>query len=64
MEFNKPFGLPTVLGTVSSATKDENHRILSLQVRELPPRPPVVGKLVIREVSPWNDVGSHIDSSQ
>src|ERR1700743_2095197 len=34
MEFNKPFGLPTVLGTVSSATKDENHRMLSLQVRE------------------------------
>jgi hypothetical protein len=48
MEFNKPFGLPTVLGTVSSATEDENHRMLSLEVREHSPRPPVVGKLVVR----------------
>ena len=64
MEFNKPFGLPTVLGAVSSPTEDENHRMLSLQVRERPPRPPVVGKLVVREFNPWNYVGSHVESSQ
>jgi hypothetical protein len=64
MEFDKPFGLPTVLGAISSPTEDENHRMLSLKIRELPPRPTVVGKLVVREVSSWNDVGSHIDSSQ
>jgi hypothetical protein len=64
MEFNKPFGLPTVLGTVSSATEDENQRMLSLEVRELSPRAPVVGKLIVRELSPWNHVGSHVESSQ
>src|SRR5262245_47991753 len=36
MEFNQPFSLPAVLGAEPPATQDDHHRMLSLQLRELP----------------------------
>ena len=30
MEFNKPFGVPAILGAETAAAKDENHWMLSL----------------------------------
>jgi hypothetical protein len=62
MEFDKPFGLPAVLGAETSAAEDEDHRMLSLQFRELPVFRGVVRKLVVGKDSPWNDVGSHMKS--
>ncbi len=64
MEFNKPFRLPTVLGAVTSAAEDQNHGMLSLQLGELPAFRGVVGKLVIGECTPWNNVRSHLKSPQ
>src|SRR6266699_4342604 len=63
MECTKPFSLPAVLGAETSATEDEDHRMLSLQFGELPAFRGVVGKLVVGEYSPWNNVGSHMKSS-
>src|SRR5262249_54454619 len=63
MELNKPFRLPAVFGAETSAAEDENHRVLSLQFGELPPLSGVVGKLIIGEDSPWNNVRSHRKSS-
>jgi hypothetical protein len=60
MELNKPFSLPTVFGAVPSATEDENHRMLSLQLGELPALRGVVGQFVVREDSPWNNVRAHL----
>ena len=36
VELDQPFGLRAVLGAVTSAAEDENHGMLSLQLRELP----------------------------
>ena len=36
MELNQPLRLPAVLGSVSPATEDQDHGILSLQFGELP----------------------------
>jgi len=63
MELNKPFSLPAVLGAETSAAEDENHWILLLQFGEFPTFCGVVGKLVVGEDGPWNDVRSHIKSS-
>jgi hypothetical protein len=60
MEFNKPFSLPAVLGAETSAAEDENHWMWSLQFGELPAFRGVVGKLIVGEDSPWNNVRSHI----
>jgi hypothetical protein len=60
MELNKPFSLPAVFGAVPSATEDENHRMLSLQLRELPALRSVVGQFVVGEDSPWNNVRAHL----
>jgi hypothetical protein len=60
MELNKPFMLPPVLGAVGAAAEDENHWVLSLQFGELPAFSGMVGKLIVREDSPWNNVRSHI----
>ena len=60
MEFSKPFRLPAVLGLETSAAEDENHRMLSLQFGELPAFCGVVGKLIVGEDNPWNNVRSHI----
>src|SRR6266481_1319865 len=62
MECNKPFSLPAVLGAETSAAEDEDHWMLSLQFGELPAFRGVVGKLVVGEDSPWNNVGSHMKS--
>ena len=62
MEFNKPFSLPAVLGAETSAAEDENHWMLSLQFGELPAFRGVVGKLIVGEDSPWNNVRSHMKS--
>jgi hypothetical protein len=63
MELNKPFSLPAVLGAETSAAEDENHGMLSLQIGELPALRCVVGKLVVGEDRPWNNVRSHMKSS-
>jgi hypothetical protein len=59
MEFNKPFSLPAVLGAETSAAEDENHGMLPLQFGELPAFRGVVGKLIVGEDSPWNNLRSH-----
>ncbi len=56
MEFNKPFGLPAVPGAKTSAAEGENHGMWSLQIGELPAFRGVVGKLIVGEFSPWNNV--------
>ena len=61
MEFNKPFSLPAVLGAETSAAEDKNHGMLSLQFGELPAFRGVVGKLIIGEDSPRNNVRSHVE---
>ena len=63
MEFNKPFSLPAVLGAETSTAEDQNHWMLSLQFGELPAFRGVVGKLIVGEDSPWNNVRSHVKSS-
>ena len=63
MKFNKPFSLPAILGAETSAAEDENHWMLSLQFGELPAFRGVVGKLIVGEDSPWNNVRSHVKSS-
>jgi hypothetical protein len=64
MELNEHFNLPAIPGTVTSAAEDENHWILSLQFRELPSLCGVVGKLIVREDSSWDNVRSHIETLQ
>jgi hypothetical protein len=59
MEFKKPFSLSTVLGAESAAAEDEHHGMLSLQFGELPPFRGLVGKLIVGEDSPGNNVRSH-----
>jgi hypothetical protein len=63
MELNQPFSLPTIFGAVPSAAEDENHRMLSLQLGELPALCGVVGQFVVGEDSPWNNVRAHMKSS-
>src|ERR1700675_307261 len=60
MEFNKPFSLPAVLGAESSTAEDENHGVWSLQFGELPTFRGLVGKLIVGEDCPGNNVRSHI----
>jgi hypothetical protein len=62
MELNKQFRLPPVLGAEPSAAEDEDHGMLSLQFGELPALRGVVGKLIVGENSPWNNVRSHRNS--
>ena len=63
MELNKPFSLPAVLGAETSAAEDENHGMLSLQFGEFPAFRGVVGKLIVGEDRPWNDIWPHVISS-
>ncbi len=63
MEFNKPLGLPAVLGAETSTAEDKNHWMLSLQFGELSAFRRVVGKLIIGEDGPRNHVRSHVESS-
>src|SRR5215469_2300409 len=59
MELNKPFRLPAVLRTETSAAEDENHWVLSLQFGEFPTFRGVIGKLIVGEDRPGNNVRSH-----
>jgi len=59
MELNQPLRLPAVLGSITAAAQDEDHRILSLQLGELPAFRGVVGQLVIGEDGSRNDVSAH-----
>jgi hypothetical protein len=63
MELNKQFGLAAVLGAETSAAEDENHGMWPLQFGELPAFCGVIGKLVVGEDSPRNNVRSHRKSS-
>jgi hypothetical protein len=63
MECNKPFSLSAVLWAEASAAEDKNHWVLSLQFGELPVSRGVIGKLVVGEDSPWDNVGPHVKSS-
>src|SRR5580700_2767583 len=62
MERNKSFSLPAILGTETSAAEDQNHWMWSLQFGQLAAFCGVVGKLIVREDGPWNDVRSHMKS--
>src|SRR3984893_5002131 len=64
MEFKKPFSLSAVLGAESAAAEDEHHGMLALQVGELPAFRRVIGKFVVGENGPWNNVRSHMKSPQ
>jgi hypothetical protein len=59
MELNESFRLPAVLGAETAAAEDKNHWMLCLQFGELPAFRGVVGKLIVGEDSPWNNVRSH-----
>jgi hypothetical protein len=59
MELNQAFRLSTVLGAETAAAEDENHRMLALQFGELPAFRGLVGYLIVREDSTWNNVSSH-----
>src|ERR1700740_3358101 len=63
MEFKKAFSLSAVLGTESAAAENEHHRMLALQLGELTAFRRVVGKFVVGENSPWNNVRSHVKRS-
>jgi hypothetical protein len=56
----KPFSVPAILGAEASAAEDENHWMLSLYFGELPTFRGVIGKLIVRENRPGNNVRSHI----
>src|SRR5271165_3174090 len=60
MELNKPFSVPAVLGAETSAAEAENHWVFSLQFGELPTFRGVIGKLIVGEDCPGNNVRSHI----
>ena len=63
MELNKPFRLPAVLRAETSAAEDKNHGMLSLQCGELPAFRRVVGKLIVGEDGPRNNIRAHMESS-
>ena len=60
MEFHQPFRLPAILRTKPSTAEDQNHGMLRLQFGELTAFRGVVGKFIIGEDGPWNDVRSHM----
>ena len=63
MEFHESFSLPAVLRAETSAAEDENHRMWSLQLGELPAFRRVVRELIVGEYSPSNNVRSHRKTS-
>src|SRR5882724_744341 len=63
MELNQQFSLPAVLRAETAAAEDEDHGIVALQFGQLSPFRGVVGKFIVGEASPWNDVRSHRRSS-
>ena len=63
MKLDQPFGLPAVLGAITATAKYQNHWMLPLQFGELPTFRGMVGKLIVGEGSPRNDVGPHVTYS-
>jgi hypothetical protein len=63
MELDKSLSLAAVLGAKTPAAEDENQRIWPLQLGELSAFSGVVGKLIVGEDRPWNNVRSHVNSS-
>jgi hypothetical protein len=63
MKLKKQFMLPAVLWTVTAPAEHENHWISSLQFGELAPLCRVIGKFVIGEYGPWNNVRSHMQTT-
>jgi hypothetical protein len=63
VELDKAFSLSAVLGAETAAAEDKNHGMRSLQFGQLPVLRCVVGKLIVGEDGPRNDVGSHVGSS-
>jgi hypothetical protein len=59
MEAKKCFSLSAILGAEATAADDEHHRMRALQLGELPVFCRVVGKLVVGENGPRNDIRSH-----
>ncbi len=55
--------LPAILWTVTAAAEDENHWMLSLQFGEPPTLRCVIGKFVIGEYSPGNNIRSHMQTT-
>ena len=58
MELHESFRLPAVL-RAESLTQREDHRMLPLQIGQLPPFRGVVGEFVVGEDGARHDVGSH-----
>jgi hypothetical protein len=56
MKLKESFVLPAILGTKAAAAENQNHRMLSLELRELPTLRGPVGKFVVREYSSCNNV--------
>jgi hypothetical protein len=63
VEFKKPFSLSAVLGTETSTAEDEDHGMRALQFGEFSAFRRLVGKFVVGENGPWNNVRSHKISS-
>ena len=59
MELDQQFGLPAVLGAITSSAEYEHHRLLTLQFRETAPRGGVVCEFVVGEKRTGPDVMSH-----
>jgi hypothetical protein len=55
--------LLAVLGAETSAAEDENHWMLLLQFGKLPAFCGVIGKLIVGEDSPRNNVRSHMKTT-
>ena len=62
MELNETLMLSPLFWAETAATEDKNHRIWPLEFRELPALGAVVGKLIIREDSAWNNIISHLQN--
>lgn len=52
--------LSTLIWTKAAATEDENHWLVLLKLRKPQAFCRVVGKLIIREDSAWNNIESHL----
>jgi hypothetical protein len=63
MELRQTFGLTAIFWTEGAAAKDEDHRILSLQLGEFSMLRGLVAKLIVGENSSRHHVGSHVKSS-
>jgi hypothetical protein len=60
MKLNEKLRLAPVLGAITTAAEDEYHWMLSLQLGELSALRCMVGKLIVGEDSPGNDVRPHV----